>query len=102
MPDQSITSGPLPIHHNLVEENILLSCVMTITIVLNGQPKALEAPEQVSLANLVTDIGFKPDRVAIEHNGIIAPRSSWTKIYLTDADRVELVHFVGGGAPVSS
>jgi thiamine biosynthesis protein ThiS len=35
--------------------------------------------------------------VAIEHNGNIVPRAEWTDARLADGDRLEIVHFVGGG-----
>ena len=37
------------------------------------------------------------DRVAVEHNGEIVPRSNWTETALNNGDRLEVVHFVGGG-----
>ena len=39
----------------------------------------------------------KGDRVAIEHNGNIVPRGEWANTSLADGDRLEIVHFVGGG-----
>jgi sulfur carrier protein len=35
--------------------------------------------------------------VAVEHNGKIVPRTEWTETPLSDGDRLEIVHFVGGG-----
>ncbi len=49
------------------------------------------------LLDLITDLGLKGDRVAIEHNGNIVPRGDWANTGLEDGDRLEIVHFVGGG-----
>jgi len=40
---------------------------------------------------------LKADRVAVEHNGEIAPRADWGGIPVSSGDRLEVVHFVGGG-----
>ncbi len=50
-----------------------------------------------SLQDLIAAVGLKGDRVAVEHNGNIVPRAAWADTALTDADRLEIVHFVGGG-----
>lgn len=71
---------------------------MSLTLVLNGQPRVFEAlAASATLEDLVKEIGLKGDRVAIEHNGEIASRATWTEIALSDNDRLEIVHFVGGG-----
>lgn len=49
------------------------------------------------LARLVELLQMKPDRIAIERNGEIVPRSSWSHISLESGDRLEVVQFVGGG-----
>jgi thiamine biosynthesis protein ThiS len=41
---------------------------------------------------------MKPDRVAIELNREIVPRDQWPQTPLHDGDRLEIVHFVGGGS----
>lgn len=66
--------------------------------VLNGQTRAFEqlAPDS-NLQDLIVELGLKGDRVAIEHNGNIVPRAEWAVARLTDGDRLEIVHFVGGG-----
>lgn len=70
-----------------------------LTIRLNGQEYALEALESPSTLSLVINaLALKPDRIAVEHNGQIAPRSSWSEAQISTGDRLEIVHFVGGGA----
>ena len=52
-----------------------------------------------TLAALVESLGMKADRVAVELNRDIIPRDRWTGTHLQEGDRLELVHFVGGGSP---
>jgi len=71
---------------------------MPLTIVLNGQPRSFDTLQNSSsLENLIQELGLKSDRVAVEHNGEIVPRSSWSTEAISEGDRLELVHFVGGG-----
>jgi sulfur carrier protein len=66
--------------------------------VLNGQTREFEqlAPG-ANLLDLIVELGLKGDRVAIEHNGNIVPRTEWAEARLAEGDRLEIVHFVGGG-----
>jgi thiamine biosynthesis protein ThiS len=64
-------------------------------IVLNGEERQLS--EGLSLAALVEQLGMKADRVAAELNREIVPRERWPQTLLRDGDRLEVVHFVGGG-----
>lgn len=70
----------------------------SLNLILNGQQRSFEtlAPE-ASLSSLVAELGVKADRVAIERNGEIVPRSEWGSVALQNDDRLEMVHFVGGG-----
>ena len=71
---------------------------MALTLILNGQSRDFEALQEfANLEQLVVELGLKGDRVAIEHNGAIAPRSNWAQTILSGGDRLEVVHFVGGG-----
>jgi len=62
---------------------------------INGDERTLEGP--LSLAELIDKLGMKADRVAVELNREIVPRAYWTETSLKEGDRLELVHFVGGG-----
>lgn len=64
---------------------------------LNGEQR--EFPDGLTVAGLVAQLGIKPDRVAVELNLEIVPRSSWEATALKDGDKLEVVHFVGGGSP---
>ena len=74
---------------------------MPLTILLNGQQMSLSSDKDWTVAQLVAEKGFQADRIAIERNGSILPRIEWGETSLHEGDRLELVHFVGGGAPVS-
>ncbi|MES2391080.1 MAG: sulfur carrier protein ThiS [Acidobacteriota bacterium] len=72
---------------------------MPLTLQLNGHPRTFaDLTDPTPLATLITTLDLKPDRVAIEHNGEIAPRTTWSDLNLHNEDRLEIVHFVGGGS----
>jgi len=66
-----------------------------MNLTINGQPRTF-AP-LATLEDLLTHLGLKQDRVAVEHNGQIVSRNAWSSTPLADGDRLEIVHFVGGG-----
>ncbi len=71
---------------------------MSLTLVLNGQSRTFTTlPEPAGLDHLIAELGLQGDRVAVEHNGEIVPRASWPQTILSAGDRLEVVHFVGGG-----
>jgi len=63
---------------------------------INGEEKTFDSP--LTLAVMVASLGMKPDRVAVELNRDIVPRERWAETSLHDGDRLEIVHFVGGGS----
>jgi thiamine biosynthesis protein ThiS len=64
-------------------------------IQLNGESK--EVAEAATLAALIESLGMKADRVAVELNGDIIQRGKWAETPVRDGDKLEVVHFVGGG-----
>ncbi|MEL7447068.1 MAG: sulfur carrier protein ThiS [Pseudomonadota bacterium] len=64
------------------------------SITLNGEPRQTIAE---TIANLVRELDLAPEKVAVEHNGEIVPRSTLEQASLADGDTLEIVHFVGGG-----
>ena len=69
-----------------------MSAFLTLTV--NGDShRALPG----SIADFVRSLELDPAKVAVEHNGEIAPRSQLGDIPLGDGDQLEIVHFVGGG-----
>ena len=66
-----------------------------LRIVVNGEAKEFE--EGSTLQTLVEQLSLAPERLAIEHNREVVRRADWPALTLSDGDRVEIVHFVGGG-----
>ena len=64
-------------------------------IQVNGERR--EVVEALSLSNLIDQLELSPQRIAIELNKEVVRRSNWNSIVLRENDRVEIVHFVGGG-----
>lgn len=66
-----------------------------LLLTVNGEPRRI-APGS-SIAELVARLGLDPQKVAVERNGEIAPRSQLANTLLESGDTLEIVHFVGGG-----
>ena len=64
-------------------------------IQLNG--KKIEIKSKFSIYQLLKKFKLNNKKVAIEHNGIIVQRSNYKKKYLKNNDKLEVVHFIGGG-----
>jgi sulfur carrier protein len=67
---------------------------------INGEERIFPNPApsaEFTLSFLIESLNMKSDRVAVELNREIAPRHRWSEISLKDGDRLEIVHFVGGG-----
>jgi thiamine biosynthesis protein ThiS len=64
-------------------------------ITINGEERG--AGEARDLAGLVASLGLDARKVAIERNLEIVPRSRYAATPLADGDRIEIVHFIGGG-----
>ena len=62
---------------------------------LNGESK--ELAEGTTLLSLIEQLSLAPERVAVELNRDVVRRADWPATRLSDGDRVEVVHFVGGG-----
>jgi len=70
---------------------------------INGEERDFGgSPAPFTLAALVEILGMKADRVAVELNSDIVPRDRWAETQLQEGDRLEIVHFVGGGSRVRS
>ena len=72
---------------------------MALALTINGQSRTFEELNSPAiLEKLLERLGLKADRVAVELNGEIAPRGRWAEIPIASGDRLEVVHFVGGGS----
>ena len=72
---------------------------MAVEITLNGEARRLDGA--LSVRGLLESLGLDPAKIAVERNLEIVPRSTYGEVALADGDRLEIVHFIGGGnAPV--
>ena len=67
----------------------------TIEIVANGEQRTI--PDGQTLAGFLAGRELDPDVVVVERNGEIVPRALFGELRLEAGDRLEVVHFVGGG-----
>ncbi len=65
---------------------------------ITGEERTFDSAPPFTVAALVETLGMKSDRVAIELNRDIVPRDRWSETKLSEGDRLEVVHFVGGGS----
>jgi thiamine biosynthesis protein ThiS len=71
---------------------------MSLTLAINGQNRSFDnLTPPVSLAQAIAAMDLKSDRIAVEHNGQIVQRAHWPETSVSSGDRLEVVHFVGGG-----
>jgi thiazole synthase len=72
----------------------------TITITVNGEHRRVAGG--ISLADLANELGLVPEKVAVERNLEVVPRSTLAQVTVEDGDEIEIVHFVGGGDHVAT
>lgn len=68
---------------------------MTMKLIINGEEREFGAIS--TLSELLGKLELKPDRVAVELNRDLIPRERWASSQLANGDKLEIVHFVGGG-----
>jgi thiamine biosynthesis protein ThiS len=66
-----------------------------MNITINGEKK--EIPTKVNLSELLENLSLPSERIAIELNKTVVRKKDWENIQINDADKIEIVHFVGGG-----
>lgn len=66
-----------------------------MTVTINGEPHSL--PEALSVAGLLAHLGLEEGKIAVERNLEIVPKSSYGEVMVADGDKLEIVHFIGGG-----
>lgn len=64
-------------------------------LTVNGEERVLD--DVTSVAAMVRALGLDPRKVAVERNLEIVPRSTYDQAPIADGDRIEIVHFIGGG-----
>jgi thiamine biosynthesis protein ThiS len=66
-----------------------------VYVTVNDETHALG--DDATVADLVAQLGLGPRRIAVEVNRAVVPRATYATTRLGDGDRVEIIHFVGGG-----
>src|SRR3984957_11931905 len=90
--------GSLPEHQTL--EQIAETLPMTLNVTLNGESRSIGPG--LTVKSLLVSLGLDPAKIAVERNLEIVPRSTYDEVAVSDGDRFEIVHFIGGGnAPVA-
>ncbi|HEU4794704.1 MAG TPA: sulfur carrier protein ThiS [Pyrinomonadaceae bacterium] len=67
-----------------------------LRVYVNGEAREFSDP--TSLAELITQLDLPAARIAVELNLAVVRRNDWGSTILKDGDRIEIVHFVGGGS----
>ena len=71
---------------------------MTLSFIVNGQTRYLPvATDSSSLGTILTILAVRKELVAIALNDTVVPRAQWDQTLVSKGDRLEIVHFVGGG-----
>jgi sulfur carrier protein len=83
----------IAVHEN--ETNLISYDVLGGSMRVNGKDIELTLP--MTVRDLILKRGFREDRVAVELNGRIIPRSEYANVPLNERDNIEIVGFVGGG-----
>jgi len=69
--------------------------VHSVHVLINGETR--EVPDGLTVTGLLAHLGLSGNRVAIERNLDILPRTQWGEASVSAGDRFEIVHLVGGG-----
>ena len=64
-------------------------------VFINGETR--EIAKRVNLLELLEEFSLPSERIAIELNKQVVRKKDWESILVNDADKIEIVHFVGGG-----
>ena len=64
-------------------------------IFINGETK--EIAGEINLIELLENFSLPQERIAVELNKEVVRKKDWGTIRVKDADKIEIVHFVGGG-----
>jgi sulfur carrier protein len=66
-----------------------------VQVIVNDEPRTVTAGATV--AEAVAALGLGPRRIAVELNRAVVPRAEYHRTPLAEGDRLEIIHFVGGG-----
>ena len=72
---------------------------MALNVTINGEKRDVE--RELNIRSLLNQLGLDPAKIAVERNLEIVPRSQYDDVLVQEGDRLEIVHFIGGGAPLA-
>ena len=72
-----------------------MQVAQAVSLTVNGD--TVQVPERISVAGLLEQLGLDRRKVAVERNEEIVVRSTYDTAVLHAGDRMEIVHFIGGG-----
>ena len=64
-------------------------------VIVNGEKR--EIASEMNLYELLENFSLPRERIAVELNKTVVRKKDWERILIKDADKIEIVHFVGGG-----
>ena len=64
-------------------------------VLINGETK--EISNELNLSELLKHFSLPRERVAVELNKEVVRKKDWENIKIADGDKLEVIHFVGGG-----
>ena len=64
-------------------------------LTLNGEIHTL--PDDLTITGLIAHLGLPNKKIAVERNLEVVPKSTFGDVKLTEGDRLEIIHFIGGG-----
>lgn len=67
-----------------------------MNITINGE-EHFDLPESMTVAELLTHLSLPPKKIAVERNLEIVSKSTFETTTLSEGDRLEIIHFIGGG-----
>jgi sulfur carrier protein len=72
---------------------------MALKLLINGELRAvLDDTNPTALDRVLTALSVRKELIAVALNDMIVPRTLWEQTLVSEGDRVEIVHFVGGGS----
>ena len=89
-----------PCHGPVIESMASEDASLTLNLKVNGQIRRLPLlTNDQSLGSILSALAVRKELVAIALNDTIVPRAAWSHTLVSEGDRLEIVHFVGGGCP---
>ena len=64
-------------------------------VFINGETRELES--ELNLLELLKQLELPTERIAIELNKSVVRKKDWEMLLVKNADKIEIIHFVGGG-----